>query len=99
METINQRWHRLHRDDPEYKARKLKNRRRFLAKNYNLSLEQYESMVSKPCQICGNKKKRMAVDHCHLNGQVRGTLCIRCNVMLAWYEQNHMKIVSYLREV
>lgn len=35
-----------------------------------------------PCDICGERTARMAIDHCHAGGQVRGLLCARCNLVL-----------------
>ena len=51
------------------------------------SLAQYEELVSKfgeQCQICGvevghGKDCKLAIDHCHQTGQIRGLLCNKCN--------------------
>lgn len=66
-----------------------------LMKNYNLSLEDYNSMIWKQenkCQICkepevvvhhvSGRLKSLAVDHNHETGKVRGLLCQRCNRVL-----------------
>jgi hypothetical protein len=31
------------------------------------------------CEMCGNKLRKLHVDHCHESGLVRGVLCIVCN--------------------
>lgn len=62
--------------------------RHHLRKMYNISLEQYETMMLDPhCRICGsegfviskNGKAKLAIDHDHLTGKVRGLLCHNCN--------------------
>lgn len=46
---------------------------------YGLSLEDYRERIEQPCAICGQKRPRMAIDHDHKTGAVRGTLCNTCN--------------------
>lgn len=58
---------------------------------YGLTVEQYEEMFSKQdgvCAICKQpwKTRRLAVDHCHKTGKIRGLLCGRCNGQLGWLE-------------
>lgn len=58
-----------------------------LKKKYGLTIEDYELMLNAQggaCAICGSDQvrgfgKRMAVDHCHDTGKVRGILCGNCN--------------------
>lgn len=64
----------------------LASRKFHLSKKYNITIEQYDSMLKsqdKKCSICENKfndkSKRFAVDHCHTTGKIRGLLCFHCN--------------------
>lgn len=59
-----------------------------LEKTYGISVEDYDRLLAAQdgkCAICGRKptgKKRLAVDHSHQTGAVRGLLCAgegRCN--------------------
>lgn len=62
---------------------------------FGLTPEQYEEMLeaqSGGCAICGTPEgyagKRLAVDHDHQTGEVRGLLCDRCNLVLGKMEDN-----------
>lgn len=64
-------------------------RRSNLRKWYGLSIEEYERLFEAQkgcCAICGRpqdeQKFRLAVDHCHETGVVRGLLCSPCNTGL-----------------
>lgn len=66
-------------------------RARAIAKNYNLSPEGYEALMSAQdgsCATCGlktaghSRSDHLFVDHCHATGRVRGLLCHRCNTAL-----------------
>lgn len=51
---------------------------------YGLTAEQYDALLERQggrCAICRNRpgKKRLAVDHDHGTGEVRGLLCGSCN--------------------
>ena len=55
-----------------------------LAKKYGLTEEEYLQMFidrNHQCDVCGMKAKgkKLAVDHNHITGQVRGLLCQICN--------------------
>jgi ribosomal protein L34E len=87
---------------PEYKE---KSRRRKLLQTYGISVEQYDEMLARQkgiCAICGYEPRvqRLAVDHDHKTGRIRGLLCSRCNHALAWIEDNSPSIyeraVDYL---
>ena len=51
---------------------------------YGITLEQFETLLKNQgggCAICGKEKKkyRLAIDHDHKTGRVRGILCSPCN--------------------
>lgn len=51
------------------------------------------------CAICGGtENRRLAVDHNHKTGKVRGLLCGACNTKLGWFEIQANNIVNYLGE-
>ena len=67
-----------------------------LLNKYGITLEQYEELFEKQGGVCAlckkpetarrNKKaeggERLAVDHCHDTGVVRGLLCFKCNTAI-----------------
>lgn len=53
-----------------------------IRKRYGLSVDQYDAMIAKGCEVCGEQTKRIVVDHCHERDVVRGPLCDGCNVAL-----------------
>ena len=60
-------------------------RRRMTLKQYGLSMSDYAALLEKQgngCAICGGQCSsglRLAVDHNHYTGEVRGLLCWHCN--------------------
>ena len=51
------------------------------------------------CAICREQcrtGRRLAVDHDHFSGRIRGLLCFRCNTSLARYEQYAQRFAQYL---
>lgn len=73
-------------------------------KRYNLTFEDYDQIFTEQngcCAICGKHqsefKTRLAVDHSHKTGQVRGLLCTNCNTKLGWWEKHQSNIKRYLR--
>jgi hypothetical protein len=67
--------------------------RKYNLKQFGLTVEQYEEIYTtqnKGCAICGgvDKNKRLAVDHCHTTGRVRGLLCAQCNQGLGLFKDS-----------
>lgn len=65
-----------------------------LKHKYGITVEQYDAMLARQkgkCGLCGKKPKpdkRLAVDHCHRTGKVRGLLCHCCNNGLGCFNDN-----------
>ena len=64
-----------------------------LRSKYKISPEEYAALLRKQkglCAVCRQperaklrgKTKRLALDHCHRTGKIRGMLCSRCNTAL-----------------
>lgn len=74
-----------------------------LRRKYGITLEQYNELLARQggvCAICGGEdQKRLAVDHDHKTGKVRGLLCARCNPAIGFLldkvETAH-KLILYL---
>ena len=89
-----------------------RNRNKLRAKGYDLkkvhgiSLAHYEQMLHDQgggCAICGGQDEhfRLAVDHCHDGGGVRGLLCSKCNRGLGLFCDRPERLeaaASYLRK-
>jgi hypothetical protein len=87
------------RANPEMKARY--DWAYHIQKAYGISVADYEEMRQKQggrCKICKRppKKFKLAVDHCHKTGKVRGLLCASCNRALGIIENHWDDIHSYL---
>ena len=86
-------------------------RRGMLKRNYGLTVEQYNEMLESQgngCAICGSETggrkdvTRLAVDHCHNSGQIRGLLCVNCNNGLGRFKDSIElleKAIDYLAEI
>lgn len=84
-----------------------KNRDRWLKYNYNLTQDDYVVMLEAQggvCKICGKTSqigRRLAVDHCHTTGLVRGLLCENCNVGIGKLKEDISILesaIKYLKE-
>jgi hypothetical protein len=77
---------------------------------FNLTLEEYNSMLEQQggvCKLCGKEetarknnseeKRMLAVDHDHDTGKVRGLLCAKCNVQLGHYEKSKQRAAEFER--
>lgn len=83
-----------------------------LKRLYGIDQSEYERMFEEQrglCKICGNSEtsrykgviKRLAVDHCHSSGRVRGLLCSHCNRGLGLFKDTPdflFKAIKYLEE-
>ena len=66
--------------NPERK--KASRRKCDLKKKYGITPEEFQQRLSSQggvCAICQKLTVRMAVDHCHATGRIRGILCVNCN--------------------
>jgi hypothetical protein len=64
-------------------------------KEYADMLAEQKSSCAICRELCGTGR-RLAVDHDHSNGRIRGLLCFRCNTSLARYEQYAPQFAQYL---
>jgi hypothetical protein len=66
-----------------------------LKRRFGITLDQFNKMYEQQngkCLICeateSNLGHRLAVDHCHTTGKIRGLLCKSCNVSLGGFKDN-----------
>jgi hypothetical protein len=85
---------------------------RTLQREYGITLNDYNKILSEQsnvCAICGQPESRknqfgvirLAVDHDHQTGKVRGLLCNRCNRAIGLFSDNFLIIneaSNYLRK-
>ena len=109
VNAANRQWRLNH---PLYfktynKIRKAKLLNLYYLKHYKISLDEYEKLFTKQmgcCAICGTHQsvllKRLAVDHNHSDGKVRGLLCHGCNTSLFIVEdkQRLENAIAYLEK-
>lgn len=95
-------WSKEYYSRPEVKAKKRELSRRpsqvdsrrncAYKKDFGITLETYKQLVIAQaglCLICGKtEKRRLAVDHDHVSGKVRGLLCGNCNRGLGLFKDN-----------
>lgn len=99
-----------------YQKNKEKLRDLTYQRKFGITIDEYNTLfeIQKGvCKICNNPEtkvnrkstglvKRLAVDHCHKTGKVRGLLCQDCNVGLGAFKDNTELIkraIDYLQEV
>ena len=77
-----------------------------LKRKFGITVDEYDRMREAQaglCGICGRPEqmlaKRLAVDHDHETGQIRGLLCGPCNVVLGYIENPEWsaKAAAYLK--
>ena len=67
------------------RANDLDFRDRERARRYGITLEQLHEMYARQnnaCAICGRSGCELVIDHDHITGELRGLLCIPCNILL-----------------
>jgi hypothetical protein len=83
-------------------------RNKILLNKYGITLEEYNLMLEEQehkCAICGDhesntrwgKTVKLAVDHDHETGKVRGLLCQRCNTTLGRYKDSKTVWANFQR--
>ena len=78
-----------------------RDRWRQLKRRFNLESHEYNELLIKQegkCAICkqpessidtrNNICRKLAVDHCHKTGKIRGLLCMRCNLSISMFDKN-----------
>ena len=74
-----------------------------LKKKFGITIEDFENMVSSQgsrCAICGSYTANLQVDHNHVTGEIRGLLCLQCNMGLGLFKDNPQALknaIDYLR--
>lgn len=105
-----ERWKELASQSRERNKRNITCRR--LRQNYGITLDEYAALFEKQkglCKICAQpesdtyrgKVKRLAVDHCHETGKIRGLLCQHCNTILGKANDDPDRLeaaAAYLRD-
>jgi len=77
-------------------------RRALYLKKYGLTVDAYEAQLilqDGKCAICGTlpwANRRLAVDHDHQTGSVRGLLCTPCNAAIGLFKEDaNLILVAY----
>ena len=116
--AVKKKWYRKHKSHVITKSKlwaernkedrvKIWRKSQYGAK-YSLTLEQYEKMLELQGGVCALCKrppqgsKRLAVEHDHKSGRVRGAACFRCNkfVVGRWTEADTpilQRLIEYLK--
>ena len=77
----------------------------YLRRKYGISTNEYDAMHKAQggvCAICqlSSSGSRLAVDHCHSSGAVRGLLCFDCNSSLGKFRDDEAllaRAIEYLQ--
>jgi hypothetical protein len=74
---------------------------KYRLKAFGLAVEDYDALLISQngrCFACGRTPsgKRLAIDHCHKTGLVRGLLCNVCNRTLGHLERDGVEVVKKL---
>lgn len=97
-EKVNERSREWYRANLE--RAKATQRRNKLKREYGLTLEQFDAMLTAQsglCAICGRSMTPPHVDHDHTTGAVRGLLCQPCNTALGLLQDSTETLAAALR--
>lgn len=115
LQIRNKKFYAQHREKLKtrvatWKAKNpLKNKNSKLKSKYGITLDAYYSKLKSQnncCAICKTTQpdtksnEFFYVDHNHLNGQIRGLLCYRCNIALGMLKDSieaASRLVEYLK--
>ena len=104
--TCNNQYYAKRRIDKYEQVRSYEkkfHRQRRLKYEYNITEDQLDNLYlnqQNHCAICKQEKK-LVIDHCHTNGNVRGLLCSKCNLGLGHFKDNTEYLeaaIKYLNE-
>ncbi len=76
---------------------------RWKLQGINITFDEYADRYARlggKCEICGDFKESLCVDHNHKTGEIRGLLCKPCNIGLSALKENDSVLesaISYLR--
>ena len=78
-----------------------------LKNKFNLTLEQYETMINNQnnlCAICkeeetSKRRRKLVIDHCHNTGKVRALLCNFCNVILGMSKESIPRLEACIQYI
>ena len=90
ISEYNKQYHKNNKEKNNVSALSYK-----LKRQYGIDFDDYNAMLFKQnhrCCICNSHeddfKRRLAVDHCHTTGKVRGLLCHHCNISLGNFKDD-----------
>jgi hypothetical protein len=69
-----------------------------LKKKFGISTEEYEALLvtqNGVCAVCRNScpsGRRLAIDHCHVTGKIRGLLCTPCNTAIGLAKEDTLRL-------
>jgi hypothetical protein len=79
-----------------------------LKRKFGITLQDYEALLLKQngkCATCdkirSSNGKKLAVDHCHKTGRIRGLLCNECNTSLGLIKediQTLQNLIAYIND-
>lgn len=82
-------------------SQKERAREKELKNKYDISIQDYNMLLLKQkgkCAICPKditeNHRKLAVDHCHKTGRVRGLLCLKCNVGIGCFNDSTSTLQS-----